>query len=196
VHWIVNLLAAAAVLWPIVRFVRDKTHNSRLRRHFLRQVRKHGWSYVYVPAAPTVFSHSMGVSITLEAPEIFLSGADPDASANLIYTAYEQMKSGELVLQDKAEWNPGWGPEDGEPLPRVAWRAVHPTQIARYFDLAIWCRTKMEKDGMAMDAFQLVFGDSEGILPWEEGFDWNYQPRQALLWLPHRERPIAAFDRP
>ncbi len=151
------------------------------RWDLLRRIRKHGWTAVYVPDERFVaFSYTIGFPDALDMPEIIIFGADPVASNELFSTAAEQLRSGDLRMEDRCDWPP-W-----EGCPRVAWRAVHPSQIRReFFNVAIWHRERRGLSRYDLRAFQLVFADQAGALPWEEGYDQSYRPQQNELWLPY-----------
>ena len=149
---------------------------------FARRVRKHGWTGTYVPGDDGVpFTYSIGFWEIARAPEVIMFGASPEIGNGLLHDAYRQLKSGELKLADKDRWA-----LDGEGGPTLAWREVHPSQIRRdHFNIAIWHRESRGQSRHTLEAYQLVFSDRAGVLPWEEGYDLDYRPRQKELYLPY-----------
>ena len=114
--------------------------------------------------------------------QVIVFGADLRTSNGLINEAYFQLKSGALKLSDKAPWVL----EDWEWGARLAWRAVHPSQIRReHFNVAIWYRERQGKNRAGLEAYQLFISDTAGVLPWEHGFDTHYKPQQPELYLPY-----------
>jgi len=157
------------------------------RWDFVRRIRKHGWTATYVPGddSETNFAYSIGFWECLGTPEVIVFGADLLTSNGLIGEAYTQLKSGDLKLADKAPWILEM--DDG---PRLAWRAVHPSQIRRaHFNVAIWYRERQGQSRAGLEAFQLFVSDTAGVLPWEEGFDTDYRPHQPELYLPYLGPP-------
>lgn len=149
---------------------------------FLRRIRKHGWTGNYIPETDSEasFAYSIGLWECLGAPELIVFGADHEASRGLIAEAHAQLKTGELKLTDKAPWMLDW--KGGR---RLAWRAVHPSQIrGEYFSVAIWYRQRQESGKEGFQAFQLVIADENGVMPWEDGFDTDDRLQAPELYLP------------
>ena len=165
---------------------------------FLRRIRKHGWTGNYIPETDSEasFAYSIGRWEHLDAPELIVFGADAEASQGLIKQAHALLRTGQLKLSDKAPWA-----LEGNGGRRLAWRAVHPSQIrAKYFSVAIWYRQHRKMGREGFQAFQLVISDDNGVMPWEDGFQANSRPHQPELYLPYfggpeGEENAAAGDR-
>lgn len=148
-----------------------------------RRIRKHGWTAIYVgdyATAPT-WTYTMGLEESLGQPELIIFDI-PQSSANaILWTAYEELKSGELVLRDGEPWRPeAW---DG----RMAWRKVHVSQIespAGWFTLAAMRRLTVKREMFGLEAFQLVLSDDDKVLPWEPHYNEALRFRQPALYLP------------
>jgi hypothetical protein len=150
-----------------------------------RRIRKHGWTGTYVYGDEVPFSYTTGFREALDQPEIIAFGLDPEAGNGLFWTAFQQLKAGELTLRDLDEWHLDW--EDG---PRMVWRAVHCSQIRRkFFNVAIWRSDSLGLSREGLKAFQLVVSDASRIMPWEEGYDQDYRPIQQELWRPYMGPP-------
>ena len=116
----------------------------------------------------------------LASPEVIMFGMTQEIANGLLWEAHRQLKAGELMLRDKAAWSLDW--EDG---PQFAWRAVHPSQIRRdHFNIAIWYKERQGGRRSDLKAFQLFVADTQGLFPWEEGFDTDSRPIQPELYLP------------
>lgn len=150
---------------------------------YARRIRKLGWTATYVPgdAETASLSYTTGFQDALGAPEIVMFGVNPEATNDLMWEAHQQLKAGDLVLEDKARWRLDWA----EDMPALAWRAVHPSQIRRqHFNLSIWNRERRGLSPEGLKAFQLFVPDPGGKFPWEDGFDTSYRPIQPELYLP------------
>ena len=147
---------------------------------FARRVRKHGWTGTYVHGEGAAFSYSIGFWESAASPDVIMFGMTQEIANGLLWEAHRQLKAGELMLRDKAAWSLDW--EDG---PQFAWRAVHPSQIRRdHFNIAIWYKERQGGRRSDLKAFQLFVTDTQGLFPWEEGFDADYRPIQPELYLP------------
>jgi len=126
---------------------------------------------------------------TLNQPEIVVFDIPRKGASELLWTTFERLKSGELVLDDGALLDPA------DPMP-FTWRKVHPSQVAEgeWLTLAKWRRFERTGQAVGLEAFQMVLPDGEGRLPWQEGYDERLRPRQPALWLPFEsgEPPLAA----
>ena len=154
---------------------------------FLRRIHKDGWTGNYISGTDgqASFAYSIGLWQQLRAPELIVFGADAKVSQGLITRAHAQLRTGQLKLADKAPWR-----LEGNGGPRLAWRAVHPSQIrAEYFSLAIWYRQHRKMGREGFKAFQLVISDENGVMPWEDGFSADDRPKQPELYLPYFGAP-------
>lgn len=161
----------------------DELYLAWAKWDFLRRIRKYGWTGNYIPGTDSEasFAYSIGLWECLGSPELIVFGADPALSRGLIGEAYARLKAGELKLADKAPWILDW--KSG---PRLAWRAVHPSQIrGEYFSVAIWYRQHRKMNRAGFHAFQLFMSDNNGVMPWEYGFDASHRPQQPELYLPY-----------
>ncbi len=148
-----------------------------------QRVRKHGWTAIYVgdyATAPT-WTYTIGLEETLGQPELVVFDITQEDANAVLWSAYEELKQGTLVLQDGMRW-----PADETERPLV-WRKVHPSQIegrADWFALALMRRAARTGEMRGLQAFQLVLSDENGRLPWEEGYDERIRFRQPALYLP------------
>lgn len=159
------------------------------RRRFLwdtfRTIRKYGRAVVFIrgEGAPD-FGYSVGLQQSLGSPEIIMFGFSPEAANELIAEASAQLESGELRLADEARW----ALDGGDVV--LAWRAVHPSHIRReHFNIAMIYAERQGRSRADIEAFQLFCPDPAGLFPWEEGFDFDYEPRQPELYLPYLGSP-------
>lgn len=154
-------------------------------RSLFRRVLKFGWTGVHVPGDVDTasLSYSLGFWQSAKTPEIVMFGADPSTADELMQRAHQQLSAGLLDLGDKRDWL--LEGEGGSPI-RLAWRAVHPSQIRRqHFNAAIIYNEQQGRDRSQLQAYQLFFPDPGGAFPWHENFDRDYKPRQPELYLPY-----------
>lgn len=161
-----------------------------------RRIRKHGWTAMYVgdyTSAPT-WVYTLGFDETLNQPEIVVFDVQQTDANPLLWRAYEELKSGGLVLEDGKTWV-----EDEQA--RLVWRKVHPSQIDNaegWLTFAVERRKRRTGRGSDLEAFQLVLSDAERRMPWDEGYDERLRLRQPALYLPDdavSDVPLSRFDR-
>ena len=127
------------------------------------------------------FAYSVGFWEDIDAPEVFVSGAPIEIANGLLAEAHRQIQLGELTLIDQAVWPLPW--EDG---PKLAWRAVHPSQIRRHhFNVAIIYCERQGRSRHDLQAFQLFRSDEQSRFPWETDFDEALRSGQEELYLPY-----------
>jgi hypothetical protein len=162
-----------------------------------RRIRKHGWTGIYVgdySSSPT-WVYTVGLEETLGQPELVIFDLPNDAANNILWRAYEELKQGDLVLEDGKAWL------TGEAEHPIVWRKVHPTQIESadgWFTLAVMRAFARTGRMFELEAFQLVLSDQEGRLPWEPGYDDGLRFRQPALYLPatdYGEEPLSPPER-
>lgn len=157
------------------------------RRDVEKRIRRHGWTAIYVgdySTAPT-WAYTIGFQSSLGAPEIIVFDL-PEASANdVFHEAFRQIKAGDLVIRDNEPWALGG---DG----RLMWRKVHPSRFVGdeepWLGIALTFHTVLSPESGDFEAFQLVLSDTEGRLPWEDGYDERLRPRQRALYEPASPR--------
>ncbi|MEW5687450.1 MAG: DUF4262 domain-containing protein [Pseudomonadota bacterium] len=173
----------------------EKLRRARHMRDVDRRIAKHGWTGIYVgdyASAPT-WTYSIGFQQSLGGPEIVVFDVPQDFANGILWTAYEELKSGKLALEDGQRWH---ADEEEKPL---VWRKVHPTQIEGgpgWFGLANARRLAQTGTTFDFEAYQLVLSDEIGKLPWEEGYDERLRPRQPALYLPARDYGDAPLSPP
>jgi len=160
------------------------------------RIRKHGWTAIYVgdyATAPT-WTYTLGFEETLGQPEIVIFDIPQESANSLLWTAFEELKSGELVLEDGKAWHP----EEQET--RLVWRKVHDSQVESrvgWFTLAVARRLTVKREMFGLPVFQLVLADENHILPWETGYNENIRFRQPALYLPavdYGEAPLSPTE--
>jgi hypothetical protein len=147
-----------------------------------RDVRKRGWRGIYVGdyhGSPPSWAYSVGFWESAGAPEIVVFDLPQEDANNLLWNAYEQLRTGQLTIRDGEAWlaDKGVAP---------VWRRVHPSQVDAdegWFTFARWYRFR-QTGGDDLEVFQLVLPDGEGILPWQSGYDERLRPLQPALYLP------------
>lgn len=158
-----------------------------------RRIRKHGWTAVYVGdyASSPTWVYTLGFEETLGQPEIVIFDI-PNTDANrVLWTIFEELKRGELVLEDGKPWHP----ED--PDGRMVWRMVHDTQVESrvgWFTIAVMRRLVVKGEMFGLPVFQLVLADENRVLPWEDGYNESIRYRQPALYLPasdYGETPLS-----
>ena len=148
-------------------------------RRIDRHVRATGWS-----AAPFQLPHdhaprffyTIGFDESLNQPELIVFDQAAEVAINAFYTAFERLRTGELVLEDGMLWA-----EDDHG--RCVARRVHPEQVAAgWLGLATERRRKTKGDADGLQAFQLVASDTSGFMPWESGYDESVRKWQPALY--------------
>lgn len=165
-------------------------------RNTERRIRKHGWTAIYVGdyrSAPT-WVYTVGFDDTLNQPELVVFDVQQADANELLWQAFEELKSGELVLEDGKVWV-----EDEQA--RLVWRKVHPSQIRSadgWFAFAAERRRRRTGRAFGLEVFQLVLADGERRMPWDNGYDERLRFRQPALYLPavdYGDVPLSSDDR-
>ncbi len=159
-----------------------KSETERIQARIVKRVAKSGYSCAGGPEPDGPgFGYSIGFWESAKAPEVILFGMPPELAQDVLFEVYRALRKGELTLADQVRW---------AEEPTLAFRAVHPTQIRRaHFNAAIWYRNHRGVGRGGLEAVQLVWPDTHGVFPWEEGYDTSYRPRQTELWLPYDGPP-------
>jgi hypothetical protein len=149
-----------------------------------RDVRKLGWRGIYVgeySGGPPSWSYSVGFWESAGSPEIIVFDVPQESANEILWAAYNQLRSGELVIREGEHWI-------GDNGIAPVWRKVHPSQIDAddgWFTFARWYRaSRTGRDDL--EVFQLVLPDNDGALPWEPAYDERLRPLQPELYLPAR----------
>jgi hypothetical protein len=148
-----------------------------------RRIRKYGFTATYVPLGGGVgeLAYTTGFQDAVKAPEVVTFGWTMEDANGLLWTVFQALEAGELSLQDREVWDAPWGP-----VPKVAWRHVHRSQILReYFNISIIHAERVGRRREDIEVFQLVVADANGVMPWEGGYDTNTKPIQPALWQPY-----------
>lgn len=130
--------------------------------------------------APT-WTYTLGFEETLNQPEVVIFDVTQEAANTILWTAYEELKAGTLILEDGARWHE----EDTDS--RLVWRRVHSSQVKSrvgWFNFAVARRLVAKREMFGLEAFQLVLADENGVLPWEAGYNEDIRFRQPALYLP------------
>lgn len=151
-----------------------------------KRIAKHGWTAIYVgdyATAPT-WAYTIGFQQSLGQPEIVVFDIPQETANEIFWSAYEELKTGALVLEDGKPWH------EGDEVNPLVWRRVHQTQIeSRVGWLTLANVRRLSQTGVMFDveAYQLVLSDDAGKLPWESGYDERLRFRQPALYLPARD---------
>jgi hypothetical protein len=166
----------------------DRIWLARQMRNVARMVGEHGWVPVPVeaPGGPS-WVYTVGFDETLAHPELIMFDTPYEAAAGEIHSAFEQLRSGELTIEDGMVWA-----EEG--AARCVVRKVHPERISGegWFSLALHRRRIVKRDYHGLAAYQLVLTDKSGRLPWEAGYDESVRRFQPALYLPRDQDPASA----
>jgi hypothetical protein len=154
-----------------------------------RQIRRHGWTGVYVGdyrTAPT-WAYTIGFDETLDHPEIVVFDVTQGAASQLFWRVFHEVRAGELRIDDGLKWPP----EE----PRCTWRKVHPDQLDEWLTLA--CIRRFDRTGIrrGLEAYQFVLSDPQGAMPWDSGYDERLRERQPALYDAPPGRPADAGPR-
>lgn len=162
-------------------------------RHTDSRISKYGWTAIYVgdyASAPT-WVYTLGLEETLGQPELVIFDVPQEAANGLLWRAYEELKQGDLVLEDGKPWLVG---ETENP---IVWRKVDASQVesaAGWFTMAVMRRAVRTGEMFGLNVFQLVLSDDAGRLPWETGYNEALRFRQPALYLPaadYGEEPLS-----
>jgi hypothetical protein len=142
-----------------------------------KRVARHGWTAIYVGdfrTAPT-WVYTVGFHGTLGQPEVVVFDLPQDAANTLLWQVFEEVRDGDLTLEDGAAWSSAATP--------CVWRKVHEGRFGEWLTLA-WGAALGSDRFRGFEAYQLVLSDAEGKLPWEAGYDERLRPLQVALWDP------------
>jgi hypothetical protein len=151
------------------------------QRHALMQIKirkavaLHGCFIMCVFGGGPGFAYSIGVPTTLPGrAEIMLFGLDPETQGHLINTIVEQMREGYTFEAGKRY-------EDIVKSLPVYFGKVELRYYEDHFGKAIEYH-----HGFKFDVLQMVWPDTAGKFPWQEGFEEKFRAAQPLLF----ERPL------
>lgn len=148
------------------------------RRELVAGIRRRGWVQTHVPVGDLGFTYTIGFMETLGAPEIIMFGVTKGQGLHMAREIWRDLKSGALTLADQGRWPP-------EEAQRIMFRDVHPTQVRReYLNAAIWRHTDRGLTRDSLRVVQVCWPDTQGVFPWEAGYDPAYRPRQFALYEP------------
>lgn len=144
-----------------------------------RVIRRHGFQAIYVgdySRDPPAWAYTVGFDETLNHPELVVFDMPKLAAAGALAHVYDEVQAGRMRLEDGAL-------VEGANV-RCAWRKVHPDQIGDWLPLACFRRHAVSGKRYGLEAFQMVLGDPQGVLPWEPGYDESLRSLQPALYQP------------
>jgi uncharacterized protein DUF4262 len=163
----------------------DRLHLAWVRRQQSGEIRRRGWSGVYVSdyhTAPS-WAYTIGFDETLDHPELIAFDLPRAAASELFARSFAAIRERSLMIEDGLQ-----GPFTET---RCVWRKVHPDHLAEWLTLA--CIRRFDRTGrrVGLEAYQFVLSDSAGLLPWEAGYDERLRPRQPALYAAPRPEGAA-----
>ncbi|CAN7584590.1 DUF4262 domain-containing protein [Phenylobacterium sp. LjRoot225] len=154
----------------------DRLRVSWVQQRQGNEIRRHGWSGVYVGdhrSAPS-WAYTIGFDESLDHPELVAFDLPKAVANELFWRSFEAARTRQLAI------------EDGLQAPftdtRCVWRKVHPDHTGEWLTLA--CMRRFARTGMrvGLEAYQFVLSDRAGLLPWEPGYDERLRHLQRALW--------------
>lgn len=150
-------------------------------RDLEKRIQRYGWTAIAVGDYESTPSwvYTLAFDETLGAPELILFDVPLSIANGLLHRAFNDLKSGELVLQDNEPWI-----IDGDRY--GVWRSVHPSQIDGpdlWLAAAVNRREKRTGARVGLEAFQLVLADENARLPWEPEYNERLRMKQPALYL-------------
>lgn len=152
----------------------------RLRKQIEQLVATHGWAVQGVFADPAegvpTFSYTVGLYRTHKHPELVVFGVPPEIAKTILNrVAFRFAKDGEVIVPG-ARYD-----EILEKFP-VVFVTAGQDGVASHLYAYEWFYK-----GQTPPVLQMVWPDTAGRFPWEEGFDHRFDTAQMLLG----ERPAA-----
>ena len=150
---------------------------NRVRKKLDRQ----GWTIVAVDEGSNgpAFAYTVGLSAKFGSPELCVAGLPARAAGELLGKLVEDVAAGRLSLE-------------GDNVPAglhethdCVWRRVHPSQfVGETFGVLLRWR---DEEGAAAppEAYQWVWPDDEGRLPFDAACRLEVRMMQTPLWAPH-----------
>jgi len=146
-----------------------------------KKLDRYGWTVIAVDegAGGPAFAYTVGLSAKFGSPELCVAGLPSRAAGELLGKLVEDVSAGRLSL-------------DGDNVPAglgetqdCVWRRVHPSQFVgdNFGALLRW----REEEGAASspEAYQWVWPDDEGRLPFDSACRLEVRMMQTPLWAPY-----------
>lgn len=134
-------------------------------------VREYGWHVVNVLAEGDLpeFTYTIGLYQNYRHPEILVYGLPRDRAHPIVNELGEGIRNGEVYLTGKTY---------GEILQKYSctFRAIPSSQYLEHLGWAMWFY-----EGPEFPALQLVYPDSAGRWPWQDGVAEGFRQRQPIL---------------
>jgi hypothetical protein len=147
-------------------------------------VRVHGWQFINIYDHEPPFLYSIG--LMPEHAEIIVFGLERDEAAAVLGEICERIKQGEVFEHKTVH-------DINAPIPHIAVRSVHPTQIQLYFGYAMgYCRLKRLGE---VRALQVFWPDKQGKFPFDADCGQETYQRQTRLDIGLTPREVAAWER-
>lgn len=159
-------------------------HNQAAEAKIKQNVADYGWHVAQFRATSYLpsFAYTIGLWKNYQHPELICFGLMPETLHAILNIGGEMAKSG-LLLKANEESRDFF--EKGKSY----FLEVHPDNLKDYFGYGIWFNQG------PFPALQIVWGDRNHTLPWEEGFEEKFIYQQPLLDRNHlfkfREAPNA-----
>ncbi len=131
------------------------------QRRVLAQVAEHGWRSTAVAGPPGYpsFTYTTGFWLTFDAPEIMIFDLPSETAHDMFGVIARDLTGGRKFLVGE----PAFDILQGE---HVRFVPVDAAKAAAYLMATAWFYR-----GAAFPCWQLVWGDSAGRFPWDDGFD-------------------------
>ncbi len=153
-------------------------------RKVLKSIEKSGLALVFDDGGEDhpPYAYTTGLWDSAGSPELVVFGLGKDLASGVFARAFDEMKSGALVLSDGARWSGVIANFD------CKWRRVHPTQLTtERFGTALWYRHHRSGRYDDLNMYQLVWPDTAGRFPWDEGCSVEARMDQMPAYLPRDE---------
>ncbi|MEL7451802.1 MAG: DUF4262 domain-containing protein [Pseudomonadota bacterium] len=159
----------------ILRMVARQNHEQNI----LAQIEEHGFFSMGVfhsEGDGPNFRYSVGLTKTLDAPEIIIFGLPLDMMHNMLWEMFRQIQDGARLEHGK-HWS---GLLEG--FDCISMAADHPDLFTEYATSANWFWKTQGHDGHP-PVYQIVWpGARNGFFPWEDGCAENVITAQPKLW--------------
>ena len=153
--------------------MKNRVATDKAEQNILNHIRDFGWSIMHIfdpESKQPAYSFSIGMFDTLNSPEIVIFSLERSNAQTIINDIGQKIKDG-LKIEIGRKYDLFFK----EPCV-CAFVTVNKRHFPPYLGSAMWYY-----GGDDFQAFQCVWSDEKGILPWEPGFNTALNVSQPLL---------------
>ena len=136
-----------------------------------------GWAVVFVGASPTTpaFGYTIGLFSSFGQPELVMVGLQPGITQTILNNLGQSIKESRKSLPVGKDFFEVFNTLPARLLP------VEESHYNDYVGIAIRYYNQGEGPAVQFPLLQCVWPDTNGVFPWQEGFNENFRATQPIL---------------